>query len=523
MGRVGRRRGLVEAEVGAVAMLVVGAVATVEEDEVSRAPALGILAHLGLEALVPLAPHDAKVRRGRARVAAHELGRGGGQVGRGVDPGELQHGVGLLFVGEREARADAWRLHRGLRIRGEGRLVSGKVLDRARGEDDERLGGGRRALRVGRHAAAARGVGARVARLEARPERHEEWDRAGRELADQSVVLRAVTTGAFCERERGWRCGCAHMRDSDARRLGEEGVAETARAADARAERLAAHRRPGHAVEVDHMYEHGVRDPEARETDADPCPRRRLSPKCTAKPLDLNRNQCEHWFAYFLPKNLKLPSRRSLVNDGAADGTPHAVLRTMSTRQNSTLVGGVLSATTALHSPRPSDEGPAPATAPRRKTAHGTKPGRASRAYAKHVCWVFVGTALYLTVTSAFYLLIESKPCEADNPETQERRGGRDGCTERWTVVDALYFVMSSMSTVGSRGEAGLEPRLPRGSTVLSRSLGTGPRPVPPAGPSAARSPSSPCPPQQSHALPRPPVPAAAFAYYFWHHACREH
>ena len=145
----------------------------------------------------------------------------------------------------------------------------------------------------------------------------------------------------------------------------------------------------------------------------------------------------------------------------------------MSTRQNSTLVGGVLSATTALHSPRPSDEGPAPATAPRRKTAHGTKPGRASRAYAKHVCWVFVGTALYLTVTSAFYLLIESKPCEADNPETQERRGERDGCTERWTVVDALYFVMSSMSTVGY-GDLHPSTPLSKVMTLLFVILGAG-------------------------------------------------
>ena len=73
---------------------------------------------------------------------------------------------------------------------------------------------------------------------------------------------------------------------------------------------------------------------------------------------------------------------------------------------------------------------------------------------------------LYLWIGVLFFTSFESKPCESPDAEARHRaawtavqrrphwmhRGSTydaSGCTEPWTKVDALYFCMVSMSTVG--------------------------------------------------------------------------
>uniref|UniRef100_A0A7S1QCJ5 EF-hand domain-containing protein n=1 Tax=Alexandrium catenella TaxID=2925 RepID=A0A7S1QCJ5_ALECA len=65
----------------------------------------------------------------------------------------------------------------------------------------------------------------------------------------------------------------------------------------------------------------------------------------------------------------------------------------------------------------------------------------------KNLC-LFASITLYLAVGCIYYTLIEEKPCES-----QERIGAEDydeaTCYESWDLVDALYFSMVTMSTVG--------------------------------------------------------------------------
>ena len=59
-----------------------------------------------------------------------------------------------------------------------------------------------------------------------------------------------------------------------------------------------------------------------------------------------------------------------------------------------------------------------------------------------------VAVVLYLIVTTLFYVYYEEKPCESAS-RLSAADYDADSCKEDWTVVDALYFTMVSMSTVG--------------------------------------------------------------------------
>mmetsp|Transcript_116956 Transcript_116956/g.342511 ORF Transcript_116956/g.342511 Transcript_116956/m.342511 type:complete len:379 (-) Transcript_116956:48-1184(-) len=62
--------------------------------------------------------------------------------------------------------------------------------------------------------------------------------------------------------------------------------------------------------------------------------------------------------------------------------------------------------------------------------------------------WLLLSVFLYLAAGCLFYTLNEEKPCES-----QDRLSAPDydpsTCMESWSIIDALYFSMATMSTVG--------------------------------------------------------------------------
>ena len=73
-----------------------------------------------------------------------------------------------------------------------------------------------------------------------------------------------------------------------------------------------------------------------------------------------------------------------------------------------------------------------------------------ARATCPHAGVIATGVAvvLYLIVTSCFYVYYEEKPCESAS-RLSASDYDKATCKEDWTLIDALYFTMVSMSTVG--------------------------------------------------------------------------
>mmetsp|Transcript_29745 Transcript_29745/g.67355 ORF Transcript_29745/g.67355 Transcript_29745/m.67355 type:complete len:356 (-) Transcript_29745:177-1244(-) len=65
------------------------------------------------------------------------------------------------------------------------------------------------------------------------------------------------------------------------------------------------------------------------------------------------------------------------------------------------------------------------------------------RAALKRNAKTFAIILIYLSVGCLFYTQVEEKDCESQAPVTVA------GCKEPWTLIDALYFSMVTMSTVG--------------------------------------------------------------------------